>query len=73
VSGRFSRRQRQVYNAVLRVLRSQIAGLTPGKKWKQWQEESEEAVAKECVDLGLLKPRDLRVKVDDPAKKPGGS
>jgi Xaa-Pro aminopeptidase len=70
VSGRFSRRQRQVYNAVLRVLRLQIAGLTPGKKWKQWQEESEEAVAKECVDLGLLKPRDLKVKVADPTKRP---
>ena len=28
VNGRFSRRQKQVYNAVLRVLRAQIAGLT---------------------------------------------
>jgi Xaa-Pro aminopeptidase len=70
VNGRFTRRQRQVYNAVLRVLRSQIAGLTPGRKWKDWQEESEEAVARECVDLGLLKPKDLKVKVDDPMKKP---
>ena len=70
VNGRFTRRQRQVYNAVLRVLRAQIAGLTPGKKPQQWQEESEELVAKECVDLGLLRPRDLKVKVSDPMKKP---
>lgn len=70
VNGRFTRRQKQVYNAALRVLRSQIAGLTPGKKWQQWQDESEEAVARECVDLGLLKPKDLKVKVDDPMKKP---
>ena len=70
VSGRFNRRQKQVYNAVLRVLRGSIAGLTPGKKWRQWQEEAEDAVARECVDLGLLKPKDLKVKVDDPAKKP---
>lgn len=70
VNGRFTRRQRQVYNAVLRVLRAQIAGLTPGKKPLQWQEESEELVAKECVDLGLLRPRDLKVKVSDPMKKP---
>jgi Xaa-Pro aminopeptidase len=70
VSGRFTRRQRQVYEAVLRVLRTQIAGLTPGKRWRQWQEEAEEAVAKECVDLGLLKPRDLKRKVTDPDRKP---
>jgi Xaa-Pro aminopeptidase len=70
VNGRFTKRQRQVYNAVLRVLRSQIAGLTPGKKWQQWQDESEEAVARECVDLGLLKPRDLKKRVEDPMKKP---
>ncbi len=70
VSGRFTRRQKQVYNAVLRVLRAQIAGLTPGKKWQQWQDESEELVARECVDLGLLRPRDLKVKVEDPMKRP---
>ncbi|HRI15713.1 MAG TPA: Xaa-Pro aminopeptidase, partial [Verrucomicrobiota bacterium] len=70
VNGRFTRRQRQVYNAVLRVLRAQIAGLTPGKKWRQWQEESEDLVARECVDLGLLKASDLKKKVDDPMKKP---
>lgn len=70
VNGRFTRRQRQVYNAVLRVLRSQSAGLVPGKGLRQWQEESEEAVARECVDLGLLRPKDLKVRVDDPMKKP---
>lgn len=70
VNGKFTRRQKQVYNAVLRVLRSQIAGLTPGKRTRQWQEESEEAMARELVDLGLLKPKDLKVKVDDPARKP---
>lgn len=70
VNGRFTRRQKQVYNAVLRVLRSQIDGLVPGKRIRDWQEESEEAVARECVDLGLLRPRDLKVKVEDPMKKP---
>ena len=70
VNGRFTRRQKQVYNAVLRVLKGSIAGLTPGKKWRQWQDEAEEAVARECVDLGLLKPKDLKVKVEDPARKP---
>lgn len=70
VNGRFTRRQKQVYQAVLRVLKAQIAGLKPGKKWKVWQEESEEAVARECVDLGLLRPKDLKVKPSNPAAKP---
>jgi len=60
VSGRFTRRQRQVYDAVLRVLRAQIAGLTPGKLPRQWQEEAEAHIEKELVDLKLLKPRDLK-------------
>lgn len=70
VNGRFTRRQKQVYQAVLRVLRASIAGLTPGKKWKEWQETAEDLIAKECVDLGLLKPRDLKSKVADPTQKP---
>jgi Xaa-Pro aminopeptidase len=60
VSGRFTRRQRQVYDAVLRVLRQQIRGLTPGKLPKTWQQEAGQFIEKELVDLGLLRPRDLR-------------
>jgi Xaa-Pro aminopeptidase len=62
VSGKFSRRQKQVYDAVLRVLRASTKGLAPGKLWKDWQKEAEQLIAKECVDLGLLKPRDLKKK-----------
>jgi len=54
VSGRFTRRQKQVYRAVLRVLRQAIAGLVPGKKPKDWQKEAEQFMEKELVDLGLL-------------------
>lgn len=70
VGGRFTRRQRQVYDAVLRVLKASVAGLVPGRTWRQWQAEAEDLMARECVDLGLLKPKDLKVRVDDPAKKP---
>src|SRR5688572_1847213 len=66
VNGRFTRRQKQVYNAVLRVLRASSAGLRPGKKWKEWQKEAEQLVEKECVDLGLLSTRDI--KKQDPDK-----
>jgi Xaa-Pro aminopeptidase len=66
VGGRYSRRQKQVYNAVLRVLRGSIDGLKPGKRWKEWQKEAEQLIEKECVDLGLLKMTDI--KKQDPDK-----
>jgi Xaa-Pro aminopeptidase len=70
VSGKFSRRQKQVYNAVLRVLRACSDGLRPGKRWKEWQKETEQMIEKECVDLGLLTPREIkRQKEDSPAVK----
>jgi Xaa-Pro aminopeptidase len=69
VNGRFTRRQKQVYNAVLRVLKASIRGLVPGKKWQQWQEEAEAMIGAECVGLGLLRPRDLKKKVSDPMQK----
>jgi Xaa-Pro aminopeptidase len=70
VSGRFTRRQKHVYNAVLRVLRQSIAGLRPGKKIKDWQKEAEQLTEKELVDLGLLTMRKIkRQDPDQPAFK----
>jgi Xaa-Pro aminopeptidase len=70
VSGRFTRRQKQIYNAVLRVLRQSIAGLRPGKKIKDWQVEAEQSMEKELVDLGLLTTRQIkRQDPDTPALK----
>jgi Xaa-Pro aminopeptidase len=66
VNGKFTRRQKQVYNAVLRVLRGASDGLRPGKRWKEWQKEAEQLVEKECVDLGLLTTREI--KNQDPDK-----
>ena len=64
VSGRFSRRQKQVYNAVLRVLRASIAGATVGKLHRDWQKESQAHMNEELLKLGLLKPS--QVKKQDP-------
>jgi len=66
VSGRFTRRQRQVYDAVLRVHRGSIKGLVPGKKPKDWQKEAEQMIEKELVDLKLLTMR--QIKKQDPDK-----
>ena len=70
VSGKFTRRQKQVYNAVLRIFRAQVAALVPGKTTKDLRTECEERTAKECVDLGLLKMADIKKqKPDEPAVK----
>src|SRR5262245_30070754 len=66
VSGRFSRRQKQVYNAVLRILREACWLAVPGKLPKDWQKEAEALVEKELVDLGLLKIS--QIKKQDPEK-----
>jgi Xaa-Pro aminopeptidase len=60
VSGRFSRRQRQVYQAVLSVLRGASKAATPGKLPKQWQKDAEALMENELMDLGLLTRADLR-------------
>ena len=64
VSGKFSRRQKNVYNAVLRVLRSSIAGAVEGKLHRDWQKESQAHMNEELLKLGLLKPS--QVKKQDP-------
>jgi Xaa-Pro aminopeptidase len=60
VGGRFTRRQKQVYRAVLRVFRQLVKSLAPGKTARDLRKEAEELIAKECVDLGLLKMSQVR-------------
>ena len=60
VDGVFTRRQRQVYDAVLRVLRASIKSLIPGKKIKDWRAEAEQMIEKELVGLSLLTPREIK-------------
>lgn len=70
VSGRFTRRQLQVYRAVLRVLRECSHALMPGKKPKDWQKEAEQHIEKELVDLGLITVRQIKQQsADHPAFK----
>jgi Xaa-Pro aminopeptidase len=70
VSGRFTRRQRQVYDAVLRVQRAMTQAIAPGKLHRDWQKEAEAATEKELVDLKLITPRQIRLQDPDwPALK----
>jgi Xaa-Pro aminopeptidase len=70
VSGKFTRRQRQVYDAVLRVMRATSQAATPGKLPKDWQKEAESFMEKELLGLGLLKPGQVRKQdPDKPALK----
>ncbi len=71
VSGRFTRRQKQVYNAVLRVMRASIQGATVGKVSRVWQNEAREMMNEELLALGLLKKSDIKKHTEDaPACKP---
>jgi len=70
VGGRFSQRQKGVYNAVLRVLRAASKAATPGKLPKDWQKEAEALMEKELVDLGLLKMAEIKKQAaEQPALK----
>jgi Xaa-Pro aminopeptidase len=68
VSGRFSRRQKQVYNAVLRVMRASIRGAVVGKLHRDWQREAQAMMNEELLSLGLLKAADVKKQTaDEPA------
>jgi len=58
VNGRFTDRQKAVYNAVLRVLRACIDHLLrPGVEVKAYQKEVGKIMEKELLGLGLLDPK----------------
>lgn len=68
VSGRFTRRQKQVYNAVLRVMRASIKAAVVGKLHRDWQREAQAMMNEELLSLRLLKPADIKKQtVDEPA------
>ena len=54
VNGRFTPRQRDVYNAVLRVLRACTQMLRPGVNHKEYQDEVNKLMESELIGLGLL-------------------
>jgi Xaa-Pro aminopeptidase len=64
VSGRFTKRQREVYDAVLRVKQEATNMLVPGTIWAAYHKEVGKIMTSELMGLGLLDLAD--VQAEDP-------
>ncbi|QEE48931.1 aminopeptidase P family protein [Flavobacterium alkalisoli] len=60
VSGRFTQRQKDVYNAVLRVKNEATKMLVPGTLWKQYHVEVGKIMTSELLGLGLIDKADVQ-------------
>jgi len=60
VNGKYSERQKNVYNAVLRVMRAVIHLMKPGALMKDINTETEKLIEKELVDLKLISLDDIK-------------
>ncbi|MCB0374346.1 MAG: aminopeptidase P family protein [Sinomicrobium sp.] len=66
VNGRFTDRQKAVYNAVLRVKNEATKMLVPGTLWAEYHKEVGRIMTSELLGLGLLDKAD--VEREDPAR-----
>jgi Xaa-Pro aminopeptidase len=60
VNGRFTPRQKAVYNAVLHVHRAAAGLLKPGKKLPEYHQEVCEVMTEQLVNLGLITMEDVK-------------
>jgi Xaa-Pro aminopeptidase len=60
VSGKFTDRQKAVYNAVMRVKNEAAKMLVPGNLWKQYHVEVGKIMTSELLGLGLLDKADVQ-------------
>ena len=60
VNGRFSQRQKAVYNSVLHVMKEAIKMLTPGTMFKDYNKEVGRIMELELIKLGLLDKHDVQ-------------
>ena len=59
VNGRFTKRQKDVYNSVLRIMKEAIKMLQAGTVWNDYHDEVGKVVEGELVQLGLLDRHDI--------------
>ena len=67
VNGRFTKRQRDVYDAVLRVFRGANGILRPGNTPMEYQKQVIELMERELVHLGLFTAKEARAQGPDKA------
>ena len=60
VNGRFSKRQKDVYNAVLRVQKQAMKLLKPGERYYDYHKEIQKIVESELIDLKLFDKKDVK-------------
>lgn len=60
VSGKYTKRQKEVYNAVLRVKNEATKMLTTGTLWKQYHIEVGKLMTSELLGLGLIDKADVQ-------------
>lgn len=59
VNGRFTKRQKDVYNAVLRIMKEAKSMLVAGTIWNEYHDEVGKVVESELIQLGLLDKHDV--------------
>ena len=70
VSGRYNKRQKDIYSAVLRVKKGATKMLIPGTDWKEYHFEVGKLMTSELLGLGLLDKADIQNETKDkPAYK----
>ena len=60
VNGKFTKRQKEVYNAVLRVMKSATSMLKAGNTFEKYNAAVGDLMTEELVQLGLLKTDDVK-------------
>ena len=60
VSGKFTKRQREVYDAVLRVMKGAAAILKPGNTFEKYNAAVGDMMTRELIQLGLITEEDVK-------------
>ncbi len=67
VNGEFSKRQKEVYNAVLKIQKAAIKMLKPGNTLEEYQKDVSKLVEAELIRLGVLKKTEVKKQSEDSA------
>ena len=65
VNGKFSKRQKEVYNAVLKIQKAAIKMLKPGNTLEEYQKDVSKLVEAALIRLGVLKKAEVKKQSED--------